>query len=198
MKKPALRHPHRPAPDHGRGTRGVGYVSNLTPWSIKAQRDAIEAFAEQVVGEDPMTVESINAKLLHLYAHPALRPRQQRRRRRRHRALGPQGAGAGPAPLPPARRHGQPVPVYASWNLWWQYDLDTLVTHAREHIDRGFRQMKYRMGGVQDVAGGRAHPRPARGRRRRRRPHGRHQLVVVRQPGDRDRPRAAALQFVLD
>jgi L-alanine-DL-glutamate epimerase-like enolase superfamily enzyme len=41
------------------------------------------------------------------------------------------------------------VPAYASWNLWWNYDLDTLVKHAQEHVERGFRQMKYRLGGVQ-------------------------------------------------
>jgi L-alanine-DL-glutamate epimerase-like enolase superfamily enzyme len=44
------------------------------------------------------------------------------------------------------------VPVYASWNLWWQYDIPTLARHAEEHLERGFRQMKYRMGGVKDTA----------------------------------------------
>jgi L-alanine-DL-glutamate epimerase-like enolase superfamily enzyme len=44
------------------------------------------------------------------------------------------------------------VPVYASWNLWWQYDLPTLARHAQEHLERGFRQMKYRMGGVKTLA----------------------------------------------
>jgi L-talarate/galactarate dehydratase len=135
------------------GLRGVGYVSNLTPWSLKAQRDAIEAFAQQVVGEDPMTVESINTKLLYIFTRIQL--------------SGLANSAAGVVDIAlwdlKAQALGQPlyrllgatdntVPAYASWNLWWQYDLDTLVAHAREHIDHGFRQMKYRMGGVQDVA----------------------------------------------
>jgi L-alanine-DL-glutamate epimerase-like enolase superfamily enzyme len=134
------------------GLRGVGYVSNLTPWSIKAQRDAIEAFAEQVVGQDPMQVEAINARLLYIFTRIQL--------------SGLANSAAGVVDIAlwdlKARALGQPlwrllgaadhtVPAYASWNLWWQYDLDTLVTHAREHIDRGFRQMKYRLGGVQSV-----------------------------------------------
>jgi L-alanine-DL-glutamate epimerase-like enolase superfamily enzyme len=44
------------------------------------------------------------------------------------------------------------VPVYASWNLWWHYDVPTLARHAEEHLERGFRQMKYRMGGVKTLA----------------------------------------------
>jgi L-alanine-DL-glutamate epimerase-like enolase superfamily enzyme len=135
------------------GLRGVGYVSNLTPWSLKAQRAAIEAFAEQVVGQDPMQVESINAKLLYIFTRIQL--------------SGLANSAAGVVDIAlwdlKAQALGQPlhrllgaaddtVPAYASWNLWWSYDLATLVRHAQEHIDRGFRQMKYRLGGVQDVA----------------------------------------------
>jgi len=135
------------------GLRGVGYVSNLTPWALKAQRAAIEAFAEQVVGQDPMQVESINAKLLYIFTRIQL--------------SGLANSAAGVVDIAlwdlKAQALGQPlyrllgaagntVPAYASWNLWWQYDLATLVEHAHEHIDRGFRQMKYRLGGVQDVA----------------------------------------------
>ena len=135
------------------GLRGVGYVSNLTPWSLKAQRAAIEAFAEQVVGQDPMQVESINAKLLYIFTRIQL--------------SGLANSAAGVVDIAlwdlKAQALGQPlhrllgaadntVPAYASWNLWWSYDLATLVRHAQEHVDRGFRQMKYRLGGVQDVA----------------------------------------------
>ncbi|HLG12078.1 MAG TPA: mandelate racemase/muconate lactonizing enzyme family protein [Dehalococcoidia bacterium] len=135
------------------GLRGVGYVSNLTPWSLKAQRAAIEAFAEQVVGQDPLHVESINAKLLYIFTRIQL--------------SGLANSAAGVVDIAlwdlKAQALGQPlhrllgaadntVPAYASWNLWWSYDLATLVRHAREHVDRGFRQMKYRLGGVQDVA----------------------------------------------
>jgi L-alanine-DL-glutamate epimerase-like enolase superfamily enzyme len=136
------------------GLEGVAYVTNLTPSLIKAQRVAIESFAELVVGQDPMAVENVNAMLMaragfrsqfwgmarsaisvidialwDLKAKMAGRPL--------HRLLG-------------ARQ--DEVPVYASWNLWWQYDLPTLARHAQEHLERGFRQMKYRMGGVKTLA----------------------------------------------
>lgn len=136
------------------GLEGVAYVTNLTPALIKAQRVAIESFAELVIGEDPMAVERINTMLMgragfrtqfwgmarsavsvidislwDLKAKIVGRPL--------HRLLG---------------AIDDEVPVYASWNLWWQYDIPTLARHAQEHVDRGFRQMKYRMGGVQDLA----------------------------------------------
>jgi L-alanine-DL-glutamate epimerase-like enolase superfamily enzyme len=134
------------------GLQGVGYVSNLTPWSVKAQRVALEALAATVIGEDPLAVESINNRLLRTGTRP-------------------QFGGLARSVVSvidialwdlKARMLGQPlyrllgaadnhVQVYASWNLWWQYDLETLVAHAREHLDRGFRQMKYRMGGIHDV-----------------------------------------------
>ena len=132
------------------GLQGIGYVSNLTPWALKSQRTAIEAFAERVVGLDPMAVESINAMLLRTGTRP-------------------QFGGLARSAISvvdialwdlKAKTLGQPlyrllgasdnkVSAYASWNLWWQYDLDTLARHGQEHLARGFRQMKYRMGGVE-------------------------------------------------
>jgi L-alanine-DL-glutamate epimerase-like enolase superfamily enzyme len=100
-----------------------------------------------------MQVESINAKLLYIFTRIQL--------------SGLANSAAGVVDIAlwdlKARALGQPlwrllggadntVPAYASWNLWWSYDLPTLVQHAREHIDRGFGQMKYRLGGVQDAA----------------------------------------------
>jgi L-alanine-DL-glutamate epimerase-like enolase superfamily enzyme len=40
------------------------------------------------------------------------------------------------------------VPTYASWNLWWQYDIETLASHGAEAVEKGFRAMKFRLGGV--------------------------------------------------
>jgi L-alanine-DL-glutamate epimerase-like enolase superfamily enzyme len=40
------------------------------------------------------------------------------------------------------------VRTYASWNLWFNYDLETLAQHANEHVEAGFRAMKFRLGGV--------------------------------------------------
>ena len=136
------------------GLEGVAYVTNLTPSLIKAQRVAIESFAELVVGEDPMGVESINGMLMGRagfrtqfwgMARSAISVidialwdlKAKMLGRPLHRLLGAMQ---------------DEVPVYAGWNLWWQYDLPTLARHAQEHVERGFRQMKYRMGGVTRLA----------------------------------------------
>ncbi len=132
------------------GLEGLAYVSNLSPALIKAQKVAIESFAEFVIGEDPMAVERINTSLMQRaglrdqfwgLARSAICVidialwdlKAKMLNQPLHRLLGAQS---------------DEVTVYASWNLWWQYDIPTLVKHAEEHLERGFRQMKYRMGGV--------------------------------------------------
>jgi L-alanine-DL-glutamate epimerase-like enolase superfamily enzyme len=133
---------------------GVGYVTNLAPSLLKAQRVAVESFAELVIGEDPMAVERVNTNLvgragirsqLWGMARSAISVidialwdlKAKVLGRALHRLLG---------------ATSDEVPVYASWNLWWQYDLPALARHAEEHLDRGFRQMKYRMGGVKGLS----------------------------------------------
>ena len=136
------------------GLEGVAYVTNLTPSLIKAQRVAIESFAELAVGQDPMAVENVNTMLMGRAgfrtqfwgtARSAISVidvalwdlKAKMLGRPLHRLLG---------------ATEDEVDVYASWNLWWQYDLPTLARHAREHVERGFRQMKYRMGGVKHLS----------------------------------------------
>jgi L-alanine-DL-glutamate epimerase-like enolase superfamily enzyme len=131
------------------GLDGVAYVTPLVPWTIKPIRAAVEEFAQRTVGRDPMAVESINAEFL------ARIPRPQ------FDALARSAAGlvdialwdlkAKAVQLPLWRLLGasdNKVPTYASWNLWWQYDIETLARHAEEAVDKGFRAMKYRLGGV--------------------------------------------------
>jgi L-alanine-DL-glutamate epimerase-like enolase superfamily enzyme len=131
------------------GLDGVAYVTPLVPWSIKPIRVAVEAMAERVMGQDPKAVESINATLV------ARTPRPQF-----------DGLARGAASLVDialwdikAKALGQPlfrllgasdnkVRTYASWNLWWQYDIETLAQHGAEAVEKGFRAMKYRLGGV--------------------------------------------------
>ena len=131
------------------GLQGVGYVSNLTPWSIKAQREALEALAQRVIGTNPIEVEATNAALLRTGTRPQFGGLARSVVSVIDTALWDLKAKMFGVPL--YRLLGgasNEVPVYASWNLWWQYDLKTLAEHAREHVDRGFRAMKYRMGGV--------------------------------------------------
>jgi L-alanine-DL-glutamate epimerase-like enolase superfamily enzyme len=44
------------------------------------------------------------------------------------------------------------VRTYASWNLWFNYDIETLAQHGAQHVDNGFRAMKFRLGGVKTAA----------------------------------------------
>jgi L-alanine-DL-glutamate epimerase-like enolase superfamily enzyme len=131
------------------GLEGVAYVTPLVPWSIKPIRAAVEAMAERVVGLDPMAVESINSTLVSRLSRP------------QHDGLGRSGASlvdialwdikAKALNLPLWRLLGgseNKVRTYASWNLWFQYDIETLAQHGAEAVDKGFRAMKFRLGGV--------------------------------------------------
>jgi L-alanine-DL-glutamate epimerase-like enolase superfamily enzyme len=131
------------------GLDGVAYVTPLVPWTIRPIRAAVEEFAQRTVGRDPLAVESINAEFL------ARIPRPQ------FDALARSAAGLVDVALwdLKAKALGQPlwrllgasdntVPTYASWNLWWQYDIETLAQHGAQAGEKGFRAMKYRLGGV--------------------------------------------------
>ena len=131
------------------GLDGLAYVTPLVPWTIKPIRVAVEEMAQRVIGQDPLAVESINATLL------ARTPRPQ--------FDGLQRSAAGLVDIAlwdiKAKSLEQPlwrllgasentVPTYASWNLWWMYDIEQLAKKGAAAADRGFRAMKYRLGGV--------------------------------------------------
>src|SRR5215472_12053861 len=46
------------------GLEGIAYVTTLVRWAIEPIRAAIGALAEQVIGREPIAVESIHAELL--------------------------------------------------------------------------------------------------------------------------------------
>lgn len=126
------------------GLRGVGYLSNLTPWALTAQHAAVVAFAERVVGSDELDVAAGPRPQLDGLARAAASVVNTTLWDIRARAAG----------LPLYRLLGGTdgrVETYASWDLWWQLDLDSVVRNAREHLDRGFTAMKFRMGGITDV-----------------------------------------------
>jgi L-alanine-DL-glutamate epimerase-like enolase superfamily enzyme len=131
------------------GLDGVAYITPLVPWSIKPVRAAVEAMAERVIGLDPMAVESINSTLVTRLSRPQLD------------GIGRSGASLVDIALwdIKAKALDQPlwrllggsnnkVRTYASWNLWYDYDIETLAQHGAEAVAKGFRAMKYRLGGV--------------------------------------------------
>lgn len=134
------------------GLDGIAYATLLVPWTPAPLRAAVEALAERVVGRDPIGVEGINDVLLGRLTRPQFDGLAHSAVSLIDIALWDLKAKALGQPL--WRLLGaqdRSVPVYASWNLWWQYDLDTLARHAEEHLDRGFRAMKFRLGGVRSV-----------------------------------------------
>jgi L-alanine-DL-glutamate epimerase-like enolase superfamily enzyme len=135
------------------GLQGISYATLLAPWTVKPVRAAIDALIERVVGEDPLAVESINARLLGRLSRPQYDGLLRSAVSVIDIALWDIKAKALGQPLwRLLGASGDPVPTYASWNLWWQYDVDTLIEHARQHVERGFRAMKYRLGGVRGKA----------------------------------------------
>ncbi len=134
------------------GSRGVAYVTPLMPWVPKPLRAAVEWYAEQTVGQDPLAVESVTGARLARAVRPQFEGLARSAAGLVDIALWDLKAQALGQPLWRLLGGAQPnAPVYASWNLWWQYDIDTLVEHAREHVARGFRAMKVRLGGVATI-----------------------------------------------
>jgi L-alanine-DL-glutamate epimerase-like enolase superfamily enzyme len=132
------------------GPEGVAYVTPLVPWTIKAIRAAVEAMAERVIGLDPLAVESINATLNSKYlARPQFDGLGRSAISLVDIALWDLKAQALEQPL--FRLLGGTetrVRTYASWNLWYQYDIERLAQNGAEAVEKGFRAMKYRLGGV--------------------------------------------------
>ena len=129
------------------GVEGIGYTGFASNLMRKPLKESLDALAGQTIGDDPMMVESIGAKL---------------------RALAGGGAPAGLVTRVIAaidvalwdikgKSLGQPVykllggyrdrvPTYASGRLWRTYDLDALAETGVKLVEQGFKAMKFRMG----------------------------------------------------
>ena len=129
------------------GIEGIGYGGFVPACVIKGLHEVVNGLAELAVGDDPMGIEAIGAKLL-------------------------EAAGAGaPAGLITravaaidvalwdirGKAFGKPlyqllggfrdrVPTYASGYLWRSYDLAALAEWGPKLVEQGFRAMKLRMG----------------------------------------------------
>ncbi len=134
------------------GVEGLGYFTMVTAaaWFAKPLVATLEAMLERVRGADPLDSEALNARLLAMGDGPMSGII--------HRAAAIVDVAAwdiaGKALGQPVYRllggYRDRVPVYASWKLWWTYDLPTLSKHAKEMVGLGFKAMKFRLGGVLD------------------------------------------------
>lgn len=141
------------------GQHGVGYVSNLTPWALSAQHAAVRALADRVTGQpvdDPVPLPATGSR-------PQLAGLARSAASVVDTALWDLRAQAAGVPL--HRLLGATateVDTYASWDLWWQLDVDTLVRNACRHVEQGFTAMKFRLGGITDVTAAVARTRALR------------------------------------
>jgi L-alanine-DL-glutamate epimerase-like enolase superfamily enzyme len=128
------------------GLEGIAYLGFARDPLL---RTVLEALCERVLGEDPLAVERLNARLLPRgsdgFVKRAASAIDVACWDIRGKALG----------QPLHRLLGgfrDRVPAYAGWRLWWQYDLKTLAANAEEHARNGFRAMKFRIGGMRTQA----------------------------------------------
>ena len=127
---------------------GIGYCGFVHVKMLKALQATVDALAGWAVGADPSAVEAISSKLLQLggYGAPA--------------GMVTSAAAAVDVALWDIKGKiaGQPlfrllggdsnrVPTYASGSLWRNYSGDQLADAAEALIEKGFRAMKFRMGG---------------------------------------------------
>ena len=137
----------------GDGIEGIGYAGFASGIMTQALKTALDALAEQTVGQDPMMVEAIGQRLL---------------------AMGGAGAPAGLVTRAVSaidvalwdikgKALGQPVykllggfrdrvPTYASGHLWRTYDIDALAETGPKLVEQGFKAMKFRMGAEDTLA----------------------------------------------
>jgi L-alanine-DL-glutamate epimerase-like enolase superfamily enzyme len=142
------------------GIEGIGYGGFTAGILVKGLKQVMDAFCEQIIGENPLRVEWINKRLM---------------------ALGGGGDPSGKSGGAPAgfvtravsaidvalwdikgKALGQPVhvllggfrdrvPAYASGFLWRNYDLGRLAETAPKLVEQGFKAMKFRLG-AEDTA----------------------------------------------
>jgi L-alanine-DL-glutamate epimerase-like enolase superfamily enzyme len=118
-------------------------------WTQKPLLAAIEGMAERTVGQDPLAAESINASFLTRGTRPQFDGLARSAASVVDIALWDLKAKLLGKPLYRLLGAGSnEIATYASWNLWYQYDIETLALHGRRHVDNGFRAMKFRLGGV--------------------------------------------------
>ena len=134
------------------GLEGVGYTGFVRSEMLKPLQATLDTLAEWALGEDPIAVEAVSARLLDLGGFGAPAGMVTSAAAAIDVALWDiKGKAAG---LPLFRLLGgnrSQVPTYASGSLWRNYDAGTLASTGRELARRGFRAMKFRMGAEKDL-----------------------------------------------
>ena len=129
------------------GVEGIGYAGFASPLMTKALKEAVDALAEQTLGDDPMRVETIATKLLELGGRGAPSGLVTRAVSAIDIALWDlKGKALNQPVYKLLGGFRDRVPTYASGYLWRHFDADALAEKGAELVAEGFRAMKFRMG----------------------------------------------------
>lgn len=129
------------------GIEGIGYSGFTSNVMIKALHEAVNALAEQTIGEDPMNVEAVGSKLFAVAGGGSPGGLVTRAIAGIDVALWDiKGKALGQPVYKLLGGYRDRVPAYASGYLWRTYDLNALAETAPKLVQQGFKAMKFRMG----------------------------------------------------
>jgi len=129
------------------GIEGIGYGGFVPAYVIKGLQEVVKGLAELAVGDDPLHIEAIGAKLLELAGGGAPAGLITRAVAAIDVALWDiRGKAFGKPVYQLLGGSRDRVPAYASGYLWRTYDLAALAEWGPKLVAQGFRAMKLRMG----------------------------------------------------
>lgn len=129
------------------GVEGIGYGGFVPACVLKGLHEVVNGLAALAIGDDPMRIEAIGAKLLEAGGAGAPAGLITRAVAAIDVALWDiRGKALGKPVYQLLGGFRDRVPVYASGYLWRSYDLAALTEWGPKLVEQGFRAMKLRMG----------------------------------------------------
>ncbi|MBM3934317.1 MAG: mandelate racemase/muconate lactonizing enzyme family protein [SAR202 cluster bacterium] len=130
------------------GIEGIGYAGFTAQIMKESLKAAVDALAQEAIGDDPMKVEAINAKLLALGGSGAPVDMVRRAVAAIDVALWDiRGKAMGQPLYKVLGGYKDRIPTYYSGTLWRPHKLEDIGPAAKKHVAEGFRAIKLRLGG---------------------------------------------------
>ena len=134
------------------GIEGIAYAGFASKLVTRALKELLDALASSTVGADPHAVEEIGRGLLLEAGDGSPAGLVTRAVSAIDVALWDiRGKALGMPVWKLLGAESGGMPTYASGYLWRHFDLDELATTASALVAKGFRAMKFRMGGEETV-----------------------------------------------
>ena len=129
------------------GVEGIGYAGFVPSCVLKGLHEVVNGLAELTIGDDPLHIEAIGAKLLEAAGAGAPAGLITRAVAAIDVALWDiRGKACGKPVYQLLGGFRDRVPTYASGYLWRTYDLKALAEWGPKLVGQGFRAMKLRLG----------------------------------------------------